>query len=109
MSFGTRGCMYNCGDVCTKECLPERKVEKYFEMMNFLVINHKQYNDQQWAERFQLACAEIPFGTEVTHAGSNKIITERVLAYCKAKKIHHDDYDGPLPYRSFTIPVGNKK
>ena len=21
MGFGTKGCIYNCGDVCTKECI----------------------------------------------------------------------------------------
>ena len=21
MSFGTKGCMYNCGDTCTRECM----------------------------------------------------------------------------------------
>ena len=81
--------------------------EKWWDMMDFLVINHEKYNDEQWAERFQLACAEIPVNTEVTHAGCNKIITERVLAYCKEKNINLEEYDGPMPYRHFTIPVGN--
>ena len=86
-----------------------KEKEKWQDMMDFLVINHEQYNDQQWTERFQLACAEIPVNIEVTHAGCNKIITERVIVYCEKKGIDIKDYDGPMPYRHFTIDVGNGK
>jgi hypothetical protein len=81
---------------------------KWEEMMNFLVVNHKNFNDEQWAERFELACAEIPEGLEVTHAGCNKIISNRVHEYCNAKGIDVNEYDGPMPYRSYKIPVGSK-
>lgn len=77
--------------------------EKWQEMMDFLVINNEKYNDVQWAERFNLACDEIPTGKEVTHAGCNKVITERVIRYCNEKGIDIHEYDGPLPYRSYNI------
>ena len=80
---------------------------KWQEMMDFLVVNHAKYNDEQWAERFQLACQEIPVEVEVTHAGCNKIISNRVKEYCEDKGIELKDYDGPMPYRHFTINVGN--
>ena len=79
--------------------------EKWEEMMDFLVINQEKYNDEQWAERFELACQEIPATLEVTHTGCNKVITERVLAYCKKKGVDIKDYDGPLPYRAYKINV----
>jgi uncharacterized membrane protein len=81
---------------------------KWKEMMDFLVINNEKYSDEQWAERFNLACKEIPVGTEITHSGCNKVITERVIKYCKEKEINLEDYDGPMPYRHFKIPVNGK-
>jgi hypothetical protein len=82
--------------------------EEWLEMMDFLVINNETYSDEQWAERFNLACKKIPLGTEVTHAGCNKVITERVIKYCKEKEINLEDYDGPMPYRHYKIPVNGK-
>ena len=61
--------------------------EKWQEMMDFLTINKTNYTDKQWAERFELDGKEIPANAEVTHAGCNKIITTRVIAYCKEKGI----------------------
>lgn len=77
------------------------KKEKWAEMMDFIVINNEKYTDEQWAERFNLACEEIPPNVEVTHPGCNKVITERVLKYCKEKDIPLTEYDGPLPYRAY--------
>jgi uncharacterized membrane protein len=78
-------------------------MEKWKEMMDFLVENNEKYTDEQWAERFELACKEIPADLEVTHEGSNKIITERVLRYCKDNNISLEEYNGPMPYRHFKI------
>jgi uncharacterized membrane protein len=78
-------------------------MEKWKHMMDFIVENNEKYTDEQWAERFELACKEIPLGMEVTHAGTNRIITERVLRYCKENNIALEDYDGPMPYRRFKI------
>lgn len=71
--------------------------------MDFLVINNEKYTDEQWAERFNLACQEIPTGMEVTHAGCNKVIQNRVEKHCEEKGIDIKDYDGPMPYRSFNV------
>lgn len=71
--------------------------------MDFIVENNEKYTDEEWAERFKLACKEIPLGMEVTHSRSNKIITERVLQYCKENNMSLEDYDGPMPYRQFKI------
>lgn len=78
-------------------------MEKWKEMMDFLVEHDEKYTDEQWAERFELACKEIPADTEVTHSGANKIITRRVIRYCNKKNIPLEKYDGPLPYRHFKI------
>lgn len=85
------------------------KKEKWQEMMDFIVVNNEKYSDEQFAERFSLACDEIPLGMEITHIGCNKIITSRVLAYCEAKGIQVAEYDGPMPYRQYEIPVGSEK
>jgi len=85
------------------------KKEKWQEMMDFLAVNHEKYDDVQFAERFSLACDEIPPETEVTHEACNKIITSRVIAYCEQKKIRIEDYDGPMPYRSHSLNTGPEK
>lgn len=79
------------------------KKEKWLEMMDFLTINHEKYTDEQFAERFTLACNEIPGGTEVTHKGCNIIIRNRVVKYCDEKGISIKEYDGEMPFRSFNI------
>lgn len=74
---------------------------KWQEMMDFIVINNERYTDEQWAERFKLACAEIPVNEEVTHVGCNRVIQNRVERYCQEKGINIHEYDGPLPYRAY--------
>jgi hypothetical protein len=81
--------------------------EKWLEMMEFLVENEAKYTDEQFAERFSLACKEIPFNIEVTNASINSIITRRVLAHCKKHNQKLTEYDGALPYRHYVIPVSN--
>jgi hypothetical protein len=57
MNFGTKGCMYNCGDECTGECI---KVETKTKMrVAVKSIFKKEYMSeyQKWTEVSQfLAC-----------------------------------------------------
>lgn len=101
MKKAGNGCEYNCGDECNKECLPSKS--KWLEMMDFLTINNEMYDDKEWAERFQLACNEIPANQEVTHQGCNAIIQTRVERYCNEKGISIKEYDGPMPFRLYTV------
>ena len=62
MNFGTKGCMYNCGDECTGECIKvetktkkmnkediiveiERLVELYNEKPNYGTIDLDMFNE----------------------------------------------------------------
>lgn len=98
--MANKNCIYNCGETCSKECLPKK--EKWLEMMDFLAENNEKYNDLEFAERFNLACKEIPANTEVTHEKCNIIIQNRVVKYCDDNNIKIKDYNGPLPFRIYT-------
>ncbi len=55
MSFGTKGCMYNCGDECTGECIriePKTKMSKEYiiEVMEGPLT--KTYNANREANTF---------------------------------------------------------
>ena len=46
MSFGTKGCMYNCGETCTGECMEldsshTPTAEEFFYQTTGVYINHK--------------------------------------------------------------------
>lgn len=43
MNFGTKGCMYNCGDECTGECI---KVETKTKMSKEKEIGRRSYQGQ---------------------------------------------------------------
>jgi hypothetical protein len=49
MNFGTNGCMYNCGDVCTGECIrPMDKNTDNKEQKELLDEAYKKYADIHW-------------------------------------------------------------
>ena len=44
MGFGTKGCMYNCGDVCTKECI-EPSIEDEMSNVKIRFPNESTYTE----------------------------------------------------------------
>jgi len=37
MNFGTKGCMYNCGDECTGECIKVETKTKMIKIVYYMI------------------------------------------------------------------------
>jgi len=67
MNFGTNGCMYNCGDSCTGECIEPTNNEQYIglildERNEHYTIGYRETSDleklKEWKKE-RLACSNV--------------------------------------------------
>ena len=79
--------------------MSELENKNWEQILDYLCDHNEEYTDVQFAERFQLACLQIPSDKEVTHQRTNLIIQKRVEDYCNETNITVENYDGVLPFR----------
>jgi len=84
-------------------------MDKYNSLLNVICANEHFYDDNDLAKKFKRAYESIPETNMVHHEWSDTIIKRRVKDYCKRNNIKIENYNGPLPFRAFLIPINNGK
>ena len=77
--------------------------------LNEICDNEKEYTDQELASKLK-ETLDFRMGNNPTfsiyfthHYRSEEIVKQRAKRYCKKNHIKLEDYNGPLPYRTFLI------
>jgi len=71
MNFGTKGCMYNCGDECTGECI---KVETKTKMSKEEIL-HIEHEMIIWLRNYN----RLPNQTELSNENVIRVYTKKIL------------------------------
>lgn len=77
--------------------------------LNEICDYEKEYTDQELANKLK-ETLDFRMGNNPTHSfyfthhyRSEEIVKQRVRRYCKKNRIELQDYNGPLPFRTFLI------
>jgi len=73
--------------------------------LNVICSNEHFCSDAEFAKKLNLAYSSGKPDELVNHSWSNNIVARRVNEYCKRNNMKIEDYNGPLPFKVFVVPV----
>ena len=74
----------------------------YKEVLD-LITKSYYMNDEVFAQECTKLFNSIPANVHINLVALQKVISNKVFAYCKLNKIDIANYDGPLHYRIFKV------
>lgn len=84
-------------------------MDNYNSLLNVICANEHFYDDTDLAKKFKRVFDIIPTELSVRHEWSSQVINRRVREYCVRHNMKVSEYEGPLPFRAFVIPINYDK
>ena len=82
-------------------------MKEIFEKLDTICNNSIDMTDDVLANKLKEVYSLVSVDILFNHIKSNNIVKNRVVKYCKQHNIDLSEYNGPLPYRLYYIPVGD--